>query len=131
MVSFSKPTGSWDLETTLRLLLLLNNGVALALSFASMRPLFMVTGSILGVSIIFNMLVLLSEARPKRPTLTDDDVHKQSPSLLVWGTDGVGVLAFLALYVCTTIETADRDGGWRRMPVLLMAYASIGTLVAL
>ncbi|ETI23996.1 hypothetical protein G647_05803 [Cladophialophora carrionii CBS 160.54] len=130
MSSSSKPTEPWDLETAVRLLLLLNNAVALALSFASMEVLFIVVGSILGVSVIFNMLVLLSKVRPHRLALTNDDVHRRSPSLLVWGTDSVGVLAFLSLYVCSTIETISRDGGWRHLPVLLMAYASIGTLVA-
>ncbi|OCT50179.1 hypothetical protein CLCR_07573 [Cladophialophora carrionii] len=130
MCSSSKPTEPWDLETRVRLLLLLNNAVALALSFARMEVLFIVVGSILGVSIIFNMLVLLSKVRPHRLALTNDDVHRQSPSLLVWVTDGVGVLAFLALYVCSTIETASRDSLWNGVPVLLMTYASIGTLVA-
>ncbi|KIW70474.1 hypothetical protein PV04_02741 [Phialophora macrospora] len=130
MASFSRPVGRFDFETGLRLLLLLNNSVALALSFACMEALFIVSGSILGVSVIFNMLVLLSKVRPRRPKLTNDDVERQCPSMLVLGLDILGVLAFLSLYVCSTIETAGRDNYWGRAPVLLMAYASIGNLVA-
>jgi hypothetical protein len=131
MASLGRPAGRFDLETGLRLLLLLNNSIALALSFACMEALFIVVGSILGVSIIFNMLVLLSKVRPSRLKLTNDDVERQCPSLLVLGIDSLGVLAFLSLYVCSTIDTATASDGWRRPPVLLMAYASIGTLVAL
>ncbi|KAJ9616744.1 hypothetical protein H2200_000463 [Cladophialophora chaetospira] len=128
MVSFSKPTGSFELETTVRLLLLLNNSVALALSFATLRALFIVVGSIFAVSILFNFFVLLAKVRSRRLSLKTDD-EKQCPSRFVLGIDILGVLAFLSLYVCSTIETATRDT-WDWAPKLLMAYASIGTLVA-
>jgi len=129
MVSFNKPTGSFDFETGVRLLLLLNNSIALALNFACMAPLFIAVGSILAVSVLFNLLVLLVKVRSNRLSSSNDDDQKRCPSLIVWTIEILGVAAFFSLYIASTIDIADNNNWWQ--PTLLMAYASIGTLVAL
>lgn len=134
MDSLTKRVGPLNYETTVRLLLLANDSVALALSFACMQALFFVLGSIFAVSILFNLSVLLANARRRRVRvrLDMDNEEKKCPSFVVMGMDFLGVLAFLSLYVCSTIETANNNGWrWDRAPTLLMAYASFGTLVAL
>lgn len=134
MDPLTKRFGPLNHETTVRLVLLINNSVALALSFACMQALFFVLGSIFAVSILFNLSVLLANAKHRRVRvrLDMDNEEKKCPSFVVMGVDFLGVLAFLSLYVCSTIETArNHSWRWHSAPTLLMAYASFGTLVAL
>ncbi|OQV06371.1 hypothetical protein CLAIMM_10942 [Cladophialophora immunda] len=133
MVSFSKPLPSLDLESTIRLLLILNNSIALSLGFAVMFPLFIVLGAVLAISALYNLFVILLRIRQKRPRWSDNnrdgDGEVRCPSIVQLAIDTLGVLAFLVLYVCSTIETAT-IGSWRWPPTMLMAYSSIGALVA-
>ncbi|KAJ9614089.1 hypothetical protein H2200_002225 [Cladophialophora chaetospira] len=132
----SKPTWSWNLENTLRLLLLLNNSIALALSFACMQVVFFVLGSIHCISLVFNLFVLLPKTRSKRLKLSRRDGHeKPCPSLIILATDVLAVLAFLSLYISSTISITGQPrprGGWSWSwgPTLIMVYASIGGLTA-
>ena len=133
MVSFNIPTENVGIETIVRFFLLLNNAVTLSLSFACLEPLFMVIGSILFVSLIFNAIVLLARiprGKAKGLDLSDDEALEKCPSLFVLSADAFGVLAFVVLYVASTMWTAHASW-WNGPPVLLLAYASIGTLVAL
>ncbi|KIY02209.1 uncharacterized protein Z520_02347 [Fonsecaea multimorphosa CBS 102226] len=134
MVSFSKPLPSLDFESTVRLMLILNNSIALSLSFAVMFPIFIVLGAVLAISLLYNLFVILLRIRQKRPRWSDNnrdgDEDIRCPSIFQLAIDTLGVLAFLVLYVCSTIETATM-GSWRWPPTMLMAYSSIGALVAL
>ncbi|EXJ68353.1 uncharacterized protein A1O5_08145 [Cladophialophora psammophila CBS 110553] len=135
MMSFSKPLPLLDLESTVRLLLILNNSVALGLSFAVMFPIFIVLGAVFGISILYNLGVILLRLRQKRPRWNDDNNNDgrediRCPSVFQLTIDALGVLTFLVLYVCSTIETATR-GSWLWSPTMMMSYSTIGALVAL
>ncbi|KIW89938.1 uncharacterized protein Z519_09368 [Cladophialophora bantiana CBS 173.52] len=133
MASFSKPLPLLDLEPIIRLLLILNNSVALGLSFAVMSPIFIVLGAVFGISILYNLGVILLRLRQKRPTWNDNNDGREDircPSVFQLTIDALGVLTFLVLYVCSTIETATR-GSWQWNPTMMMSYSTIGALVAL
>ena len=128
MISLNNPTSSFELQDIVRPLLLLNNVIAMSLSFPVMTASFIVLGSIFGVSIVFNFFAWLRTCISRRSKGANLDEIK-CPSLLILAIEVLGVLAFCVLYVVTTIETAESSWGWS--PTLLMAYASIGGLVAL
>ncbi len=113
MDSPKKPTGSFDLETTVRLLLILNNAIALGLSFACLKPVFFVLGAILSVSFLFNIFVLLPKLKSKRPKLGREDPKNHCPSLLVLATDILGVIVFLSVYIWSTLYIVGRDVPYR------------------
>ncbi|KAH0847386.1 hypothetical protein FOPE_00696 [Fonsecaea pedrosoi] len=131
MVSFSKPAPFLDVESGIRLLLLLNNSIALGLGFAAMSPIFIVLGVVLAISTVYNLGVILLRVRQKTPRWSDSngDETVRCPSVVELAIDTLGVAAFLILYVCSTIEVATGDS-WRHPPIMMMAYSSIGALVA-
>jgi len=128
MISLNNPSSSFELQDLIRPLLILNNVIAMSLSFPVMTASFVVLGSILVVSTVFTFFAWVRTGLSKRSKATSIDEIKR-PSLLILAIELLGVLAFCVMYVVTTIETADNAWGWR--PTLLMAYASIGGLVAL
>ena len=130
LVSVDKPTRSIGIEDLISLMLLLIDVIAMSLCFAILWPSFIVLGSVLAVSFIFNSFVLLSTDGLTR-SKSDTDKTK-CPSLIVLSIEILGVMAFLVLYVVTTIETAKDDyWGYSSRPRVMMTYASIGGLVAL
>ena len=130
LADLPKQVRTFDVETIIRLGLLLNNGVALGFSAGTGRALFIVMSVIFCISILFNLLVSLRRIRARRSRPNIGNHEKQCPSLIILAIDSLGVLAFLSLYVCSTIDTVTRSR-WGWAPIVLMAYASIGALVAL
>lgn len=122
----ARPCG-W--EVFVRLSMVVSNAVAMGLSLASGEVIFIILGSILAVSTVFNLFTacLAVCRRLRRSRSPFDDIR--CPSLIILAIDTLGVMAFLVLYVCATIETANA-GSWSWKPVMQMTYASIGGLVA-
>ena len=128
MISLNKSTSSLELQDIIRPLLVLNNVIAMSLSFPVETASFIVLGSILAVSTVFNFCLWVRTGFSRRSKAANLDGVK-CPSIIILAIEVLGVLAFCVLYVITTIETAESEWGWK--PTVLMAYASIGGLVAL
>jgi len=135
MNSSPRSNKRFDLETAVRLLLMLNNTVALGLSAGTHRALFVVMSVVFGISLLFNVTILglkFNTSRQRRwRSQYNEDEDVKCPSLLALAVELLGVVVFLVMYVCSTIETARTSpwGYWVASP-LMMAYASIGALVA-
>lgn len=128
MVSLGKLSSSFGGDEFVRALLILNNSFALSLGAATGQTIFIVMAPMMGVSTLFNLAVALSAAVPKRGRRAlPNDVP--CPSNFVLGMDVLGAVTFLVLYVGTMVKTAASDGTWE--PTLMMAYSSIGALVAM
>ncbi|EXJ87304.1 hypothetical protein A1O3_04263 [Capronia epimyces CBS 606.96] len=120
-----------SLDRVLRPLLLINNVVAMSLSFAAGGALFIVLGVFFAVSIVFNILVVLLTVGQRQLRLNTAG-DPQCPSLIILAIETLGVMAFLVLYVCTTINAAAGGRYYYDEPsVMMLSYASIGALVAM
>jgi hypothetical protein len=91
---------------------------------------------VISISVLFNLVVLLAKVRSSRLCLKhggpDDDDNanrKPRPALVPWAIELLGTVAYLCLYIASTIDTSD-EWSWRRK-IMLKTYASVGTLVAL
>lgn len=118
-----------NVEDAVRMILLLNNIVAISLSFIGLRAAFIVLGSVFAISIIFNIVSILGRSTSSRLRLKNGEpVLPFLPGLAI---ELVGTVVFFILYGVVMIDLVDGNYGWRVDGLILMhSYASVGALVA-
>ena len=112
-------------------MLVLNDAVALGLSLSvgTRSGLFVIMSMVFCLSLLFNLAVLRrkgTKSLQRGLRLETDDEKVKRPSLIALAVEVLGVVAFVVLYVLSTIQTANSY-----YKTLMKAYASIGALVAL
>lgn len=118
-----------NVEDAVRGILLLNNIVAISLSFIGLRAAFIVLGSVFSISIIFNTVNILGRSTSSRLRLKNDEAVL--PFLPGLALELVGTVVFFILFGVAMLDLVDGDYGWRGDGLILMhAYASVGALVA-
>ncbi len=119
-------SGGSHRQDYLRPFLVLNNVIAMSLSYAILTPAFIVLGSILNISMFFNIYAWFWTNLRRASATENGKVF--CPSVILLAIECLGVVAFVVLYVITTMDTAENS--WRDS-VMIKTYASIGSLVAL
>ncbi|KIW15170.1 hypothetical protein PV08_05215 [Exophiala spinifera] len=142
MNRFSKAIKFFTPENIIRLLLLVVGAVAFGLSIAvghigRRKAVFTVLPVAYATSTVCNALIFLSSLRTfrskvisKRLRFRDEEKDVKAPSLLFLAADTLGLFTFLALYIWSTIETANAENNYGWYPIMLMTYSGAGALVA-
>ncbi|KIV95828.1 hypothetical protein PV10_03434 [Exophiala mesophila] len=118
-----------NIEDGIRFIVLLNNIVAIVLSFIGLRAVFVVLGTVFAISIIFNIVSILGRSTSSRLRLKNDEAVL--PFLPGMAIEVVGTVAFFIMYVVVMIDLVNDNYGWRGDNLILIhSYASAGALVA-
>jgi hypothetical protein len=125
---FVSPNG----EDVVRLFLILNNVVGLSLSFIGLRAAYIVLGTTMGVSLVFNLVSILAQSQETRNKLKNNEPVR--PSLVAMAIEVFGMFVLLVTYIISVVDTLDWDGGWGSWDgssVFAHAYAGVTGLIAL
>ncbi|KAJ4556124.1 hypothetical protein HRR78_001782 [Exophiala dermatitidis] len=131
MESLSLQYDMSELALPIRLGLVVNDIVAMSLSFATERTLFLVLGGILATSLLFNGILTVAGLWQKRSRsrlrLADEP---RCPSLIVLAIEVLGVIAFLVLFVMGTVDATNDYYYYYGQELTMKNYACIGSIVA-
>lgn len=126
---FVSPNG----EDALRLALILNNIIGMSLTFINARPAYIVLGTTMGISLVFNLVSILAQSQETRSRLKNNEPVR--PSLIALGIEVLGIFTFLITYIITVVDTLAWDGGWGYWDggsaLFVHAYAGFSGLLAL
>lgn len=131
MESFSLQYDMSELALPIRLGLVVNDIVAMSLSFATERTLFLVLGGILATSLLFNGILTVAglwQKRSRSRLRLADEPH--CPSLIVLTIEVLGVIAFLVLFVMGTVDATNDYYYYYGQELTMKNYACIGSIVA-
>jgi len=129
MVSKLGVVASPNGEDALRLGAILADVVGLSLCFIGERAVFIVLGSALGISLLFNVGMILGQGRETRTKLKNGEPVEPNTAALSFEVLGAGGL--FALYIISIVDVMDWSGWWNGPFVFLRAYAGMAGFVAL
>ncbi|KEF56284.1 uncharacterized protein A1O9_07865 [Exophiala aquamarina CBS 119918] len=116
-------------EDALRFAGILNAILGMSLSFIGLRAVYIVLGTTIGVSLLFNFVMILAQGHETRIKLKNNQPVR--PSLFALGTEFFGTGALLVMYVISLVDTVEFDGSWWNGGMILIhAYSGLTGLIA-
>lgn len=119
------PTG----EDGIRLFLILADVVGISLCFIGNRAAYVVLGSTLIVSLVFNAVSILAQSNETRQKLKKNQPVR--PNMFALFIEMFGTIALLVMWVISVVDATAWDSQYSYTPLLIRAYGGIAGLVAL
>lgn len=117
-------------EDALRFAGILNDVVGLSLSFIGLRAAYIVLGTAMGISLLFNLVMILAEGRETRIKLKNGEPVR--PNMVALGIEIFGTAALFVMYVISLVDTLDWDyNWWSGSETFVHAYAGVTGMIAL
>jgi hypothetical protein len=132
MLSKMGVVASPNCEDVLRLFIILNDVIGMSLCFKLTRFTYIIMGTMLVISLCFNLVVILVESRETRIRLKKNEPVQ--PSLVALGIETFGTGAFLSIYILSIIDTIylERNyGWWDASEWFIHIYAGVAGMIAL
>lgn len=116
-------------EDAIRLFLMLADVVGISLCFIGLRAAYVVLGSTLIVSFVFNAVSILAQGNETRQKLKKNQPVR--PNIFALSIEMFGTIALLVMWVISVVDATAWDYQYSETPLLIRAYGGIAGLVAL